>query len=502
MSESSQSVRFLEMLHYLRRWWWAPVSGTCLGLTAGLLAYALLPKTYEVNTKMFVSSSEVPQHYVKTVVGDDMAARLRSLRDAVVSQPYLETVVSEVFGVRDPARRAALVSRLRSQVSVFLLEFDDRRGAGLFQLTYRGPDPQRAVQVVNSLARRYMDENVRQRTEEARTTVEALERLSDASGDALRRHETAVTEFRARHLHELPDQLATNMQLLGQQQAALDATERAYLAAQDRLQSLSAQRALVQPPAGTSTRSAAPVTIEELRNELAVLRTTYTELHPLVLAAQRKLEALEQVDQTGQHQEEAAPAADSGPADALLRLQMEAQQREIARLEDERRKIHASIDVYRARVEATPVVDAQLTELTKGLEGRATRHREYLANCEEAKGALMVEQSRKTSRFDVVEPAVAPNKPIRPRPVLVYLAGLSIGLLLLPGPLVVREFLRPRLLSEVGLAAMADVPVLACIHELQTPEVVRERRRRLAVNLPISILSAAALVTTFVATRS
>ena len=67
------------------------------------------------------------------------------------------------------------------------------------------------------------------------------------------------------------------------------------------------------------------------------------------------------------------------------------------------------------------------------------------------------------------------------------------GFALFVGPVVAKYILVPTIVSEAGLKALSEYPVLITINQLQTPSINRLKRSRRIKNLLASMLSMALL---------
>lgn len=494
MNNNPQMIQIVEALHIPLRWWWTLVAGLCLGLACGIVIYEFADKLYESETKIFVSPGQIPKDFVRSTVTEDMSVRLRSLEEAVLSREYLTQLVEQVFQLpRGTAEHSKVVSRLQQRVTVRLAEFDSRRGAGLFVLTYRDTDPQRAADVVNSLAEIYISENFKLRTRQAESTAGTLESLAGEMRDQLETKERRIAEFRSAHLYELAENSDANLRLLSGRQADLEANEQRLGQARDRLRILREEKArgATELDQGTPTIIEDPLVqrLHTLEDELHATQLRYTTEHPAVKALTHQIIDLK--EQIASRSVGSTPERTNQSSE--IDVEIESVEQEIARLENLERKWRADVDLYRSRVEASPRVQQQLAELTKGYEVLQQRYDKLEGNYQEAKGSLRVEESRKGSQFDVVEKAVPAKNPISPQKNMIYGGSALAGLLLFVAPLLLRSLFSPRIHSAVGVEALSEVTVLANIDLLGTPAARKERRTKTLANLAASLIAVAAL---------
>jgi len=484
-------LTILESLILLRRWWGLPLLALLLGVAAGVVAWDVLPREYEAQTTILVAPPQIPQSYVRSTISDDMAIRLHSLQEAVLSRPYLQRIAGEVYGINpddkafDDWQRA-----IREKIVVELIEYDRRRGTGVFRIVFRDNDPIRAAHLVNRLAELYIAENVRLRTAQAQSTADTLRELAEEVHKELAAKEEAIARFRSAHLYELEDYLQSNLNLLEARRSELESIEQSLATARDHLKLLELQ-STTGTPVGDLTdpllrRKA------ELENELRELRARYTDQNPLVRSRLAELEEIQR-QLAARRPRSSSDEPASGHETDPIALQIERTRAQIRRLEAERDHLKRSIQLLQDRIEATPRVTQRLKELMKGYEVLQERYEKYRKDYEEARGAVRIEQERRGSQFEIIERAVAPRRPIRPRAWLVFSVSIALSLLLFLGPMIAWHVFRPVTVTRYVLELSTGMPVVAMIPPLPGTALARTRFARLMINVLLLLLGATLL---------
>jgi len=483
MGRDARSPLVLEMADSVLRSWWTLVAGACFGLAAAVTVLHFLPRTYEATTKIYVAPQKIPPQYVTTTVTDDLVTRLEVLQEAVLSRPYMLKLIEQTY--ESPAgdeEADRLIRDIRARLTVKVT-----RAANLFELTYRDGDPERVARVVNALTDLYIQEAAQGRASQAAETTRTLEELAEEARERLLERERQITQLKADHLYETADYLDANLRLLESRQRDLDIKEAALAAARERL--------ALEPGADDGSGTASPSSPdpeEVLEQELEALRLRYSERHPAVKAKRRELEqhlARAEAESRAAGDPAAPEAAGSGASTVVE----SAPRGEIGRLEHELRRTREDIELYQRRIEATPHVEQQLTELSKGYDALKTQYEDYRAKAESAKGAQRIEETHKGQQFEFLERATAPRVPVQPVPLTFYAAGVVIGLVLFVAPTLIVAILKPKVCSHAGLQALAESPVLATIPPFPTADTRRRARLGHFVNWILSLLSAAVL---------
>src|SRR3989442_15143878 len=86
-----------------------------------------------------------------------------------------------------------------------------RQATVAFTISYQGSDPATVALVTNTLASFYIEENLKARERQATGTAEFLKVQLGETKKRLDEQEQRGSEFKHRHLGELPQQMETNL---------------------------------------------------------------------------------------------------------------------------------------------------------------------------------------------------------------------------------------------------------------------------------------------------
>jgi uncharacterized protein involved in exopolysaccharide biosynthesis len=188
-------------------------------------------------------------------------------------------------------------------------------------------------------------------------------------------------------------------------------------------------------------------------------------------------------------------AADGG-SPAEVRLEIIG--REMARLSNEQKQITQQIVAYQAKVDAVPLREQQLADLTRDYDISKEEYKTLLSKKYSADMASELEQKQKGERFTILDPARPPEKPSKPnRPLLILastIASIVASVLLVLG----KEQLNTTVKAEQQLEELlpAQVILLASIPSIDCP-ADQQRRRRFAIFALTTSLLACLLVAGF-----
>lgn len=470
-----------DLFRLLRRRWAIAVPFVVItGLAATIVT--LLPDTFRSETLIMVAQQQVPENYVRSTVTARIEDRLRSLNQQLTSRTRLEPLIAELhlyperIGV-DPMEE--IVADMRRSIRTDVIRSD------AFRISFTSRDPKTAMAVTERLASMYIEESLREREVVADNTNEFLDsQLATAKGRLLEQ-ERKLEAYKLRYSGQLPSQVQSNLQVMQntqmQIQSLLDSLNR------DRDRRLTLQRQLAdligddsagdqRAPRVTMVAPSA-ASLEAETATLTDMRRRLLDTHPDVVRQQRVVAELQQKvrdEVEAQNDPRRRPGA-AGPTIAEAARQARIQELEteietltalIAQKSDEEAKLREVITHYQGRVEAAPVRESQLAELTRDYETLGRAYTSLLARKDDAQVSANLERKQIGDPFRVLDPARLPERPVSPNRPLLYAAGALLGLgagLLLAAFL---EFNDTSFKTDADVVTTLALPVIAMIPDL------------------------------------
>jgi len=489
------SIEDILAILWRRKWLITIPFALCTAVTYSVATR--LPDLFRSETVILVVPQKVPESYVHSTVSGRIEDRLQSLQQQILSRSRLERIILDFDLYRD-ARRAqpmeAVIESMRSAIKV-----DTQRGGEAFSVSYVAREAETAQRVTERLASLFIDENVRDREMLANGTSDFLQTQLDDARKRLIEQERKLQQYRLEHAGDLPSQAPVNLQALQnarlQQQALDDALaragdrqallERGIAALYDTAAPAPASAPLAAPenpdePVGATLREQ----VMDGRRKLAAMETRLKPGHPDVQRLRARVQRLE-----GElSQETAAPPAPAAPRTPValdpvrearareLRTDLETVKREIADRQADQRKLAGEMALYQSHLDAAPIREAELTELTRDYDTIQQIYRELLAKREDSKIAANLEQRQIGEQFRVLDPARVPERPFSPNRARINLLGVLGGLFVGLGLAVLLEYLDDTLKTEADVRLILKLPVIATIPLLQAaPAAVRRR---------------------------
>jgi protein tyrosine kinase modulator len=509
--------------HYLqvilhRKW---IVLAIFAAVTIGTVIYAArLPNVYTSETVILVDPPKIPEMYVRPTVTGDVRNRLGTLTQQVLSVSRLQKVI-ESFGLYPNERmkmaREDVIALMRSRIVVSMVTGSTPNSLDAFRITFSGSEPRMVAQVTNQIATLFIDENLKAREQQATGTTDFLQQQLDETRKRLEAQEGQLRDFRMKHLGEMPEHQVMNLTVIGQLQASLQQESDALNRAEQQrsyLQSMMSQFVPIvdyddsdrdndqlgapPTPAKQPGKAAAPVTTPaDDRATLAALLTKYTDKHPEVQKLRAKIAdrearegrppAPEPVQSASAApaepvREAAAPRKKPVPntSNPVLVSQLKGVEAEIVKHKEERERISKTLASYRAKLEAIPVREQQITELVRDYEINKGHYAGLLGKQLSAETATQLEIRNKGEQFYVLDRAEPAQRPSSPKRTLIDLVGAVAGFVLGLVAVIAPEFMGSTFTSPDQIPLFHGNRILEVIPVIVTTAgAVRRKRKRM-----------------------
>jgi polysaccharide chain length determinant protein (PEP-CTERM system associated) len=490
-----------------RRRKWLMVVAFVLPLSAAVGLVSSLPNTYRASAVILVDRQQVPEAFVKSTVTSALETRLHSISQEILSRSRLEELIvqANLYGeLRARVPMEVVVERMRRDIELDLrgvqrMSHDQKIVA--FSIRYLGTDAHTVAEVANTLASYYLEANSRFREREASGTADFLERQLQDMKARLEQQEQRLSAFKARHIGETPQHIQENLTMLDRLNTQLKLNAERQTRVMERRETLARQIADAESMAYLGPEPAGPVSagvtgarpesaaarLHRLRQELAELRTRFSDKYPDVVRLRAEIAELEKVvaekPDTGDEPQAARSAVTARRRTApqseyVLRLretvgELEA---EIKALRVEEKRVQDDLALYQRRVANTPHREQEFQTLSRDYSTISDLYRTLLQRYEEAQLAETLEQRQKGEQFKVLERALPPSAPFAPDRSRLLLVGLLGAIGLAAGAVILVENLDTSFHSVDELRAATVTPVLVSIPRIVTAGDVKRQR--------------------------
>ena len=159
-----------------------------------------------------------------------------------------------------------------------------------------------------------------------------------------------------------------------------------------------------------------------------------------------------------------------------LKTQMKINRAEIDQANQQIQRLQQAAQVYQARLNATPAVQAEMEDLMRDRENMQKQYSDLLGKKQESALATSLEMRQEGAQFRIIDPPSLPDKPEFPDRFKFSLAAIGAGIALAILFGFGSEFLDDRIRGEQALSEATSLPVLAEIPPLPTPRELRWAR--------------------------
>lgn len=443
--------------------------------------YAMsLPPIYRAEALLLVEQPQIPSNLARSTVDDNAPEQLEIIEQRLLTRENLLDIANE-FDVYDVAQISPdqVVDRMRSNTS-FRRSFGRDRATTL-RVNFEHADPRIAATVVNEYVTRVLQENVSLRTNIAEETMNFFEQEVERLSEELDIRAGRILEFKNQNLSALPESMnyrLTRQSSLSERRTQLEREKESLERQKARLQDIFAATGRVQPPESQSL-SREERQLIDLRQDLEVARSIYSDQNPRVRMLVSRIEALEAnlTEQPG-----AADAAQSAtnPQEAMLNLQVGEIDTRIGVIDEELEGIADELERLEESIAKTPANSVTLEALERDLSNTRSQYDAAISRLATAATGERIELTAKGQRISVLRQATTPREPASPDRQRIFLMGLLASMAAAGGLIVALEFLnhavrRPSDLTKgLGITPIATVPYIITDGEVM-------RRRGLAI---------------------
>jgi len=206
---------YIDMLRRYRSWIVGPMFA---GLVVAVVVAFVWPDTYISSAVMRITPQQVPERLVPSAVSTQMAERLTSMQQEILSRSSLSELIQRPaldLYKKERGRKPMedVVEDMRKAVKITILDVatTQRRNASAFQIQFSYVDRYKAQAVVRDLVTKFTEQNVQVLRNQATLTTSFLNDEMKSSKEELDRIDTDIARFKTENAGKLPEQLQSNI---------------------------------------------------------------------------------------------------------------------------------------------------------------------------------------------------------------------------------------------------------------------------------------------------
>lgn len=505
----------IDIVRRHRAWILGPIFAA---LVVSVMAAFLWPDTYVSTATIRVVPPQVPENFVPPNVSLDLEGRVNSLVQLILNRATLTSVINSHGLYKNDLARLPLddvIENMRLHdlkvvpVQQSLNQAQTQKPQyPAFEIRFAYRDRFMAQKVTTDLVARFLEENVREVSQQTVSTTQFLRDQWDESKKKLDAIDQKLSDFRARNIGRLPEEQQNNYQQLAALESqrlnlnlSMNRVNQEKLLEENQLQIYRGQLASLKEPAAAEAAAQQKDDklaekdreISQYEDSLAAARERYKETHPdvqrlvnLLAVARKQREALLTADQTRKPeapaQRPASPqvireqrelAASIERAQGLIQakdLEMEDYRKQAAQLD-------ATIKNYEGRLASGPTGIKEYDELIRDRDLAKKDYEDLDRRLNTSAMATALENRQGGERLEQLDAPTLPQTPTEPkRPLIIGLGtalGLAIGLCVAG----TREVRDAALKNLKDVRVYTQLPILATIPLLESDSAAHRRKR-------------------------
>jgi protein tyrosine kinase modulator len=486
-------------------------------LVVSVVAAFLWPDTYVSVATIRVVPPQVPENFVPANVSLDLEGRVNSLVQLILNRATLTTVIN-THGLykRELARLPIddVIENMRlHDLKVVPVQQSlnppqaQKPQYPAFEIRFAYRDRFIAQKVTTDLVARFLEENVREVSEQTVSTTQFLHDQWDDAKKKLDGIEQKLSDFRVRNIGRLPEEQQNNFQRLAALESqrlnlnlSMNRVNQEKLLEENQLQIYRGQLASLRDPAAPEAAAQQKNDklaekereISQYEDSLAAARERYRETHPdvqrlvnLLAAARKQREALLKQEPAAKPEPpQPRPASaqwirEQRDLAALIeRAQglIQAKDLEMADYREQAAQLDVTIKSYQGRLASVPTGIKEYDELIRDRDLAKKEYEDLDRRLNSSAMATALENRQGGERLEQLDAPTLPQTPTQPKRPLIIGLGVSLGLVIglcLAGT---REVGDTALKNLKDVRAYAQLPILATIPMLENDAVARRRK--------------------------
>ncbi|MGO4377892.1 XrtA system polysaccharide chain length determinant [Pseudoduganella sp. RAF19] len=474
--------QLLSSLKGIWKYRWPAFMVMWLVAALGWLKVYTLPDDYQTSARVFVDTQSVLKPLMAGMTSvPNVEQQVAIMSRTLLTRPNIERVMRMVdldINARTPREHEKQVDELMNAIHI-----SGTANYDIYTISYNHSSPRLVRDVVQSLLTIFVEGSFKGKKGDSEKAVQFIDEQIRSYEDKLLTAENAMKEFKLKHNTLLPRQGVDYGAQILISADALNTARLELVEAEHSRTALAAQANGDEPVIGTS---AAPAVenpeidsrIDALNKSLDALRTTYTDLHPDIVATLRLIGQLE--ERKADEAKKRVPGADPGkgysPMLQQLKVALAEADAHVAAVKARVQEMEVRHERLVARSNAVPEVESQLAQLNRDYQVNKENYEKLIARRESAKLSGELSTTTEMMSFKIIDPPTVPLRPIGPNRALLFSVVLLVSILASGAVALLLGQLRPTFLSPAELREATGFRVIGTVSMNWTDAEQRRRR--------------------------
>ena len=442
---------------------WTVVAFTWLTALLAWLGLWLIPDTYESRAQVFVQTENILEPVMSDVTArPDYERRVEVMRHALLTRPNVEEIIyrsgldqtiEASSSLERQVKMEGLINWVAEEITI------ESPQPMLFSITFGYGDPKIASDVIAAVLDLFIEQDLGASLQENEDAKRKLERQIVRFEERLAAKDQEVARFRREHAEELAiiagnqrkrEQLEANISRIG-----------------DELAIAKRSVATLQGLLASTPRTSSGSELDNLKVELAQLRSQYLENHPDIQGLKARIAELEDTS---------ANALPDNPEYVRTRNELRAAQDQVAGLEEREERLRAEQEALSFTIAQAPAVEADLQRIIRDYEQTQKSYDELVQSRDRLDLTTVLGPGSQGVDYNVLErpqPAFTPTSPPR---LLLILASVLFAFGAGAAAAMLFTFLDKTYTQTPELQEAFGLPVLGALSEVRSEHVKKERR--------------------------
>ena len=365
-----------------------------------------------------------------------------------------------------------------------------------FKLDFVHNDAKTAYNVADSLSQLFINESTLSEMSKTRGTEEFIDANLREQRTKLTKIEEKRKAFARKFSNQLPEYRVEALARLNSSQKQFSYNTQLLKSNLSRITFLRdelrvVQQGVAQNSVNNSSNSGSDprIAIAKLKQSIKILKSKYSDRHPDVVAAQRRIDSLQGQAGGQKSVSVSSTIVNSNPQTRLVARELNELEVQIGGLKSENEKLKLEIDDLKANIKLMPIRETELSEIERDYVNLKESYNRLLEAKENASLQSSLVKSQKGTQFKIVDPASIPLVPSGPTRWVIALGGLVAGLAIMFGLPILLYYLNGALKSREEAESELDLPVIGVIPPLLTSAVVSQKIRTRRLSMFASMVS-------------
>jgi len=504
---------YIDVLRRHKGWILGPLFGA---LVLAVVIAFLWPDTYISIATIRVVPPQVPENFVPANVNMDVQGRVNSLIQLILNRATLTNIINTHNLYKRDRERLPLDDVIENMRLYDIkccpvlqtAQRSERTQYPAFQIGFAYNNRFIAQKVTTDLVSRFLEENVREVSQQTVSTTQFLRDQWDSAKKKLDDIEQKLSVFRTQNMGRLPEEQQANYQQLNAMQAqmlnlntSMNRVNQEKLLYENQLRIYREQLAALKDPNAQDQGQAQKNEklaekdreIEQYENALAAARERYKETHPdvqrlggLLAAAKKQREAIVKQEETKKpdtttvirvNPQMAREQRDLQVAMQRIQALIQAKDLEMEDYKKQTVEVEKSIRGYQARLEGVPVGIKEYDQLLRERDLAKKDYEDLDRRLNASAMSTALENRQQGERLEQLDPPSLPQTPAQPKRPLIIAIGAGIGLIVGLCLAAAWEVKDTALKNLKDVRAYTQLQVLGSIPLLENDLAVRRRKR-------------------------